>query len=203
MRLITLHPCYRLIALKRSRASQRFACRRRRLPACTLTLFYSALSASLRVHSFWAAGSSNLRSFLCTHLFARRRSVVLRPFVSQHSDTHFTVLYCATLSPTLFELSPDFRNGSWQETFVDLCSDESILHCKRCSHHRHIHYLESRRHQWSKYNPLHLLCCWLLAVGPIEQHIIFLMTPTTFGLAAGIVTLIAGLSSLPRIPAFP
>jgi membrane-associated phospholipid phosphatase len=39
-----------------------------------------------------------------------------------------------------------------------------------------------------------------LAAGPIEQYIIFLMTPTTFGLASGIVTLIAGLSSLPRIP---
>lgn len=38
-----------------------------------------------------------------------------------------------------------------------------------------------------------------LAVGAIEQHIIFLMTPTTLGLAAGVITIIAGLSSLPRI----
>jgi len=36
-------------------------------------------------------------------------------------------------------------------------------------------------------------------VGPIEQHIIFLMTPTMFGLAAGIITLVAGLSSLPPL----
>jgi hypothetical protein len=48
--------------------------------------------------------------------------------------------------------------------------------------------------------PLIITVIDFLAVGPIEQHIIFLMTPTTFGLAAGIITLIAGLSSLPRIP---
>lgn len=37
------------------------------------------------------------------------------------------------------------------------------------------------------------------ATGAVERNIIFMMTPTMFGLAAGILTVIAGLSSLPRI----
>ena len=36
------------------------------------------------------------------------------------------------------------------------------------------------------------------ATGSIEQNIIFLMTPTMFGIATGVVTILAGLTSLPR-----
>ena len=39
----------------------------------------------------------------------------------------------------------------------------------------------------------------ILATGAVEQNIIFMMTPTMIGLGAGILTVIAGLTSLPRI----
>ena len=39
-----------------------------------------------------------------------------------------------------------------------------------------------------------------LATGAVEQNIIYMMTPTMIGLGAGILTAIAGLTSLPRIP---
>jgi len=38
-----------------------------------------------------------------------------------------------------------------------------------------------------------------LATGAVEQNIIFMMTPTMVGLGAGVLTLTAGLTSLPRI----
>jgi hypothetical protein len=38
-----------------------------------------------------------------------------------------------------------------------------------------------------------------LATGAVEQNVIFMMTPTMIGLGAGILTAIAGLTSLPRI----
>jgi membrane-associated phospholipid phosphatase len=37
-----------------------------------------------------------------------------------------------------------------------------------------------------------------IATGHIEQNIIFLMVPNTFGVVAGIITVIAGVSSFPR-----
>jgi hypothetical protein len=38
----------------------------------------------------------------------------------------------------------------------------------------------------------------ILAAGPVEQNIIFMMTPTMIGLGAGVLTVVAGLTSLPR-----
>jgi hypothetical protein len=45
----------------------------------------------------------------------------------------------------------------------------------------------------------HCLTMLTLATGDIEQNIVFLMTPNMFGLVAGIITVIAGISSLPRM----
>jgi hypothetical protein len=45
----------------------------------------------------------------------------------------------------------------------------------------------------------HCLAMLTLATGDIEQNIVFLMTPNMFGLVAGIITVIAGISSLPRM----
>jgi hypothetical protein len=38
----------------------------------------------------------------------------------------------------------------------------------------------------------------IIATGAVEQNIVFMMTPTLLGTVAGIVTLIAGVSSFPR-----
>lgn len=45
---------------------------------------------------------------------------------------------------------------------------------------------------------LPLILQLIIASGAVEQNIIFMMTPTLLGAVAGIITLIAGISSFPR-----
>jgi hypothetical protein len=52
------------------------------------------------------------------------------------------------------------------------------------------------RPQQSKYHP-QVKSVLIIATGPVERNIIFLMTPTMFGIGAGVITVIAGVLSLP------
>src|SRR5256885_13844776 len=93
-------PCVLVTALNAAEGVQRFACCRHRLSTCILTPFYFGVECQPS-RTFFLSGWVVLSSFFFVDLsIVRRWFAVLRSFVSQHSDTHFTVQHCASLRYT-------------------------------------------------------------------------------------------------------